>query len=157
MLNRVEKLKNKYKDMVEELKKCRIELERVNEWVEKVMVKVFVIFVGFGSMIIVFLKKFGVVKVNVKKKRMVDELMVDEKVLMMLGGMDDRLKCFFKKRGFDMLVLVEKLMFLIMLFLNKMVGLIGEVEGMFIVVMVGVKIVVVVVLVEMMEVDEEEE
>lgn len=153
LLNRVEKLKNKYKDTVEELKKCRTELERA----EKATAKVPAIPAGLGSTTTVPLKKPGAAKANAKKKRTVDELMVDEKVLMTPGGMDDRPKRPLKKRGFDTSVLVEKSTFSITPFLNKTVGSIGEVEGTPTVAMVGVKTAAVAAPAEAMEVDEEEE
>ncbi|KAK4643036.1 hypothetical protein QC761_402440 [Podospora bellae-mahoneyi] len=157
LLNRVEKLKNKYKDTVEELKKCRTELERANEQAEKAMAKVPAIPAGLGSTTTVPLKKPGAAKANAKKKRTVDELMVDEKVLMTPGGVDDRPKRPLKKRGFDTSVLVEKSTFSITPFLNKTVGSIGEVEGTPTVATVGVKTPAVATPAEAMEVDEEEE
>ncbi|KAK4176734.1 hypothetical protein QBC36DRAFT_238265 [Triangularia setosa] len=129
LLNRVEKLKNKYKDTVEELKKCRAELERANERVATATAKVPAIPAGLGSTTTVPIKKPGAAKANAKKKRTVDELMVDEKVLMTPGGMDDRPKRPLKKRGFDTSVLVEKSTFSITPFLNKTVNSISEVEG----------------------------
>ncbi|KAK0701497.1 hypothetical protein B0T21DRAFT_405714 [Apiosordaria backusii] len=129
LLNRVEKLKNKYKDTVEELKKCRAELERANERTAAATAKVPAIPAGLGSTTSVPLKKPGAAKANAKKKRTVDELMVDEKVLMTPGGMDDRPKRPLKKRGFDTSVLVEKSTFSITPFLNKTVNSIAEVEG----------------------------
>ncbi|KAK0667251.1 hypothetical protein QBC41DRAFT_254529 [Cercophora samala] len=163
LLNRVEKLKNKYKDTVEELKKCRAELERATERAEKATAKVPAIPAGLGSTTSVPLKKPGAAKANAKKKRTVDELMVDEKVLMTPGGMDDRPKRPLKKRGFDTSVLVEKSTFSITPFLNKTVGSIGEVEGTPTVATVGVRnaaaaaAAVAVAVPEAMEVDEEEE
>ncbi|KAK4152126.1 hypothetical protein C8A00DRAFT_44770 [Chaetomidium leptoderma] len=102
MGDKVDRLRSKFREAQEELKKCRLELEKAQERA------------GAGA------------KANAKKKRAADEMSMDDKVLLTPGNMDERPKRPLKKRGFDLSMVGGKSEFSITPFLNKTVNVDGS-------------------------------
>ncbi|KAK4159314.1 hypothetical protein QBC43DRAFT_373925 [Cladorrhinum sp. PSN259] len=120
MGDRVEKLRSKLRDTVEELKKVRSELEKASQ-----DGSVRAPSVSAATTTTVPLKKPGV-KANAKKKRTIEDVAMEDNILMTPGASDDRPKRPLKKRGFDTTVLTEKSNFSITPFLNKTIAAIGD-------------------------------
>lgn len=110
--DKVDRMRNKLRDTREELKKCQAELEKALERATKH---------SSVATTTVPLKSAGA-KANAKKKKPVDEMSMDDKVLLTPGNMDDRPKRPVKKRGFDPSMVGGKSEFSITPFLNKTVN-----------------------------------